>query len=62
MPTPKTENDSDPNADSTEQFLRDLDDAELLEMLAEGEEDLRNGRTISHEEVKRRLNFPSPER
>lgn len=52
MSTQETENEPEPNPDLTEQALRDLDDAELLEMLAEPEDDLRNGRTISHEEVK----------
>jgi predicted transcriptional regulator len=55
MPIPQTDSEPESNSDLTEQALRDLDDAELLELIAEGEEDLRNGRTISHEEVKARL-------
>jgi hypothetical protein len=47
MPIPKSKNELGSEPDPTEQLLRDLDDAELLEMIVEGEEDRRNGRTIS---------------
>lgn len=38
--------------------LRRLDDIELLSMLKEAEVALAEGKTISHEEVKKRLGYP----
>lgn len=40
-----------------EEDLELLDDLELMQMLAEAEEDRKSGNTISHDEVKRRLGF-----
>jgi prevent-host-death family protein len=40
-----------------EEDLELLDDLELMQMLAEAEEDRKVGNTISHDEVKRRLGF-----
>jgi prevent-host-death family protein len=42
-----------------EEDLALLDDLELLQMLEEAKQAVANGDTISNEEVKRRLNFPS---
>lgn len=41
-----------------EEDLALLDDLELLEMIDEAKKALADGDTISHDEVKRRLNFP----
>jgi len=40
-----------------EEDLEILDDLELIEMLARGEQDIQSGNTISHEEVKARLKY-----
>ncbi len=40
-----------------EEDLRMLDDLELLQMVEEAKQDIKNGNTISHEEVKKRLKF-----
>jgi prevent-host-death family protein len=40
-----------------EEDLKILDDLELIELLAKGEQDIQNGNTISHEEVKARLKY-----
>lgn len=42
-----------------EEDLALLDDLELLQLLDEAKQAVANGDTISHEEVKKRLNFPS---
>jgi PHD/YefM family antitoxin component YafN of YafNO toxin-antitoxin module len=41
-----------------EEDLRRLDDIELVSMLKEAEAALAEGKTISHEEVKKRLRYP----
>jgi prevent-host-death family protein len=41
-----------------EEHLALLDDLELVRLIQEGEEAIARGETISHEEVKKRLNFP----
>ena len=41
-----------------EEYLQGYDDVELDRLIAEGERDIANGNTLTHEEVKRRLNFP----
>ena len=41
-----------------EDDLQTLDDLELLQMIEEGARDRAEGRTLSHEEVRKRLNFP----
>ncbi len=41
-----------------EEDLEAFDDRELERMIAQAERDIENGNTLTHEEVKRRLNFP----
>jgi len=41
-----------------EEDLALLDDLELERLIAEGESDIANDNTLSHDEIKRRLNFP----
>lgn len=41
-----------------EEDLRAFDELDLERLIAEGERDIVNGNTITHTEVKRRLNFP----
>lgn len=41
-----------------EEDLSAFDDAELDRLIAEGERDIADGNTLTHDEVKRRLNFP----
>jgi prevent-host-death family protein len=43
--------------DEMEEELRRLDDVELVAMLQKAEADIAAGKTISHEEVKKRLNY-----
>ncbi|HEV7645353.1 MAG TPA: type II toxin-antitoxin system Phd/YefM family antitoxin [Pyrinomonadaceae bacterium] len=43
--------------DEMEEELRRLDDVELVTMLQKAEADIAAGKTISHEEVKKRLNY-----
>jgi len=38
--------------------LKRLDDLELIAMLDEAETDIREGRVLTHEEVKKRINYP----
>lgn len=40
-----------------EKDLKLLDDLELLQMVEEAKQDVQNGNTISHEDVKKRLDF-----
>ena len=40
-----------------EEDLQMLDDLELLQMVEEAKQDIKDGKTFSHEEVKKRLNF-----
>lgn len=40
-----------------EEDLQMLDDLELLQMLEESKQDVAKGQTVSHTEVKKRLNF-----
>lgn len=40
-----------------EEDLQMLDDLELLQMIEESKQDIQNGKTLSHDEVKKRLNF-----
>ena len=41
-----------------EEYIEAFDDSQLERLIAEGERDIKNGHTLTHEEVKRRLNFP----
>ncbi len=41
-----------------EEDLAAFDDLELERLIAEGEKNIAEGNTLSHEEVKRRLNYP----
>ncbi|MFT3742748.1 MAG: type II toxin-antitoxin system Phd/YefM family antitoxin [Pyrinomonadaceae bacterium] len=41
-----------------EEILEAFDDMEMERLIAEGEKAIASGDTLSHEEVKRRLNFP----
>ena len=41
-----------------EEYLQAFDDDELETLIAEGERDIVAGKTLTHAEVKRRLNFP----
>lgn len=40
-----------------EEDLKLLDDLELLQMVEESKREIADGKTLSHEEVKKRLNF-----
>lgn len=40
-----------------EEDLQMLDDLELLRMVEESKQDIQNGKTLSHNEVKKRLKF-----
>lgn len=40
-----------------EKDLQTLDDLELLRLVEEGKRDVADGRTLSHDEVKKRLSF-----
>ena len=40
-----------------EEDLQMLDDLELLRMVEESKQDIQNGKTLSHDEVKKRLKF-----
>ena len=40
-----------------EEDLQMLDDLELLQMVEESKQEVKEGKTISHEDVKKRLNF-----
>jgi hypothetical protein len=62
MPIKKETYQSPIYSDSRETSLRNLDDVELQELIAQAEEDKQAGRTISHEEVKARIGFTSPTR
>lgn len=42
-----------------EKDLQMLDDLELLQITEEAKEEVKNEKTLSHEEVKKRLNFKS---
>ena len=42
-----------------EEELKAFDDLEQEYLIAEGERDILGGNTLSHEEVKHRLNFPA---
>ena len=42
-----------------EDDLKKLDELELLDLVEEARQAIKNGDFISHDEVKRRLNFPS---
>ena len=42
--------------------LKRLDELELLEMVQKSREDVAEKRTVSHDEVKRRLKFPQTEK
>ncbi len=42
-----------------EEDLKRLDELELMEMVKESLDDIAKGNVIDHEEVKRRLNYPS---
>jgi prevent-host-death family protein len=42
-----------------EEELQAFNDLELERLLAEAERDIENGNTLTHDEVKRRLNFPA---
>jgi prevent-host-death family protein len=41
-----------------EEYLQAFDDDELEQLIEQGERDIAAGNTLTHEEVKRRLNFP----
>ncbi len=41
-----------------EEYLQAFDDHELESLISEGERDIAAGNTLTHDEVKRRLNFP----
>ncbi len=40
-----------------EEDLQMLDDLELLQMVEESKQEIKDGKTISHEDIKKRLNF-----
>ncbi len=40
-----------------EEDLQMLDDLELLRMVEESKQDIQNGKTLSHDDVKKRLKF-----
>jgi len=40
-----------------EEDLQMLDDLELLQMAEESKQDIQNGKTLSHDDVKKRLKF-----
>ncbi len=40
-----------------EEDLQMLDDLELLQMVEESKQEIKDGKTVSHEDVKKRLNF-----
>jgi len=40
-----------------EEDLQMLDDLELLQMVEESKQDIQNGKTLSHDDVKKRLKF-----
>lgn len=42
-----------------EEDLKRLDELELLEMVEKSRQEIREGKTLSHEEVKKRLSFPN---
>ena len=41
-----------------EDYLQAIDDVALESLIAAGERDIANGNTLTHEDVKRRINFP----
>jgi len=42
-----------------EEYLDAFEDIEFERLITEAERDIENGHTLTHEEVKRRLNFPA---